>query len=407
MKTFFGLTATKDVLAAMAPAVVGKKLWGEISKKGLYAATALLASTAMLPLAGAAAQDAGYLEASPMAVRFPSPPESALRHTPTPLAQWNGSFVDQLSNTVTFTMVGTPPSSNTTTHVKVLIIPIKMTYGSSNGGPHTFDPNVDTVIASSATVTANIQASPLFHPTNFAPQGSSCAPLCANLGHRQYLDAFQRGNFWSTAGASYHVKFSPVVVEPEHTITVTPAEGSIIPNPFGGSSMVGTMNLGAFDAKLQTFLSGIAAVHPNVLPVFVTDNIYLTSGGCCVAGYHTTATINSAVQTYAYSTYVVSSTPVFAEDVSQLSAQLANWMDDPFVNNRVNCTAYSFLEVGDPTLAGANAANNYNSYPYALGGFTYNLQSLAYNSYFGAPAADSANSWYAIQDDISAVCPPQ
>ena len=377
--------------------------------KKRFAATALLASTAMLPLAGASAHDANYPDAKPMTVRFPSPPESALKHTPNPLVQWNGSFIDQLSNTVTFTMVGTPPSSNITTNVKVLIIPIKMVYGATNGSM-TFDPNVDTVASVPVrTVTANILASPLFNPTNFAPQRPPCAPGCVHLGNKQYVDAFQRGNFWSTVSThlSYNVKFSPVVLKPEHTINVSLAEGSVIANPFGGTSMVGTMKLADFDAELQTIMAAIAAVQPNVLPVFVTDNIYLTSGGCCIGGYHNTAVINSAVQTYVYSSYVVSSTPVFTLDVSQLSAQLANWMDDPFANNMVHCNSYSILEVGDPTLVGANAANDYNSYPYTLSGFTFNLQSLAYNSYFGAPVLDSANSWYAIQDDLNSFCAGQ
>jgi hypothetical protein len=373
--------------------------------KKRFATMALLPAAAMATFASASAGNGSYPDARPMVATYPDHTHLAPQYAPVPLAQWSGSYVDLKGNTVTFTMVGTDPSStNATTNVKVLIIPIKMVYGNTNGNM-TFDPNTHVVTGSALTVTQNTMASPLFQNDHFAPQHGACAPTCVHLGNKQYIDAFQRGNFWGnnvSTNTAYNVQFSPVVLKPEHTITVTAAQGKVMVNPFG-STNVGTMDINAFDARLQTIMAGIAAVNPHVLPVFVTYNIFLTSGsGCCVAGYHSATGAAPGGQTYVYSTYV-DDVGSFGQDVSALSAQLGNWMDDPFAINTVHCNQSSLMEVGDPLLN----TPNYGAYPYALGGFTYNLQSLVDITYFGAPVATSANGWYSIQDDASSFCAGQ
>jgi hypothetical protein len=372
--------------------------------KKRFATTALLATAALLTFTAASADDGTYPDARPVFGAYPVHTFAARKYPPIPLMQWSNSFVDLKGNTVTYTMVGTDPSStNVTTNVKVLIIPIKMVYGLNNGNM-IFDPNTHVVGGSSNTVTQNTMASPLFNNLHFAPQHGACAPTCVNLGNKQYIDAFQRGNFWGhnvSTHLGYNVKFSPVVLKPEHTITVTQAQGQVIVNPFGTTS-VGTMDVNAMDAQLQAIMSSIAAVNPHVLPVFVTYNIFLTSGGCCIAGYHSATGAAPGGQTYVYSTYV-DEVGSFGQDVSSLSGQLGNWIDDPFVSNTVYCNQYALMEVGDPLLN----TPNYGAWPYALGGFTYNLQSLVDIDYFGAPNAYAANGWYSFQDDAPTFCAGQ
>ncbi len=109
-----------------------------------------------------------------------------------------------------------------------------------------------------------------------------------------------------------------------------------------------------------------------------------------------------AGQTYAYATYV--DTPgAFSEDVSAFSHEIGEWMDDPFIDNVVNCKDNSIMEDGDPLENNAN----YGAYPYTVNGFTYNLQSLVFIGYFGAPPSTSVNSWLSFQNDEPAVCPGQ
>jgi hypothetical protein len=311
------------------------------------------------------------------------------------LTQWNGSFTDLTGRTVNYTMVGTDPSTtNVTTKTPVYIFPVKMVYGATNGN-HTFDPK--HVLSNGKTVMRNIIASPIFnHGVNFTQGGT-------NLGTTQYIDAFQRGNFWSTVAShsSYHVFLAAPVVLPEQTINVTPALGKVMKNPFG-SGIVGTYDINAFDAQLQIWMAAQVKITPGVLPLFITYDVFLTSGGCCIGGYHSANGAQPGGQTYAHATYV-DSPGSFSQDVSALSHEVGEWMDDPFVNNHVHCNDNSLMEDGDPLEGNAN----FGAFPYTLGGFTYNLQSLVFINYFGAPKTTPVHSWYAFQNDESHVCPGQ
>jgi hypothetical protein len=277
----------------------------------------------------------------------------------------------------------------------VVLIPVKMVYGSRNGNM-TFDPVAHT-LSNGRTVVQNTLDSPLFNAGIDFNQGGT------DLGNTQYIDAFQRGNFWSSvaANSSYHVLLGTPSVAAEQTITVTATQGKVINNPFG-SGKVGEMSINAFDSKLQTFMRNLTQINPGVLPIFLTYDIYLTSGGCCIGGYHSANGAQPTGQTYSYATYE-DSPGSFAQDVSALSHEVGEWLDDPFVDNRVNCTDNSILEVGDPL----EGEKNYGGYPYSLNNFTYNLQSLVFLGYFGAPRSTSANSWLSFQNDETHVCPGQ
>jgi hypothetical protein len=311
------------------------------------------------------------------------------------LPQWNGKFVDLTKRNITFTMVGKDATkSNKKTTVTTYIIPIKMVYGSKNGNM-TFDPMVDTT-PSGATVIGQVTASPLFNASIDYVQGG------VDLGTTQYIDAFQRGNFWSSVSnhPGYHVLLNATVL-PEQTINVTPAEGKVTSNIFT-PGFRGLMDINAFDAQLQTFISQLQQINPGVFPLFVTDNVFLTSGGCCIGGYHSANAAQPGGQTYGHATYI-NSAGSFAQDVSAMSHEIGEWMDDPFVDNNVNCQDNSILEVGDPL----EGRTNYGGFPYTVGNFTYNLQSLVYLGYFGAPASTSVNSWLSFQNDEASVCPGQ
>ncbi|MGB9072059.1 MAG: hypothetical protein WCC22_05270 [Terriglobales bacterium] len=345
------------------------------------------------------AQDKKYpdiLDAKPMFAAGPNHLELAPVNPKTTLTQWNGTFKDLTGKTINFTMVGTDPtSSNVTSTIPVLIIPVKMKYGPSNGN-HTFDPK-NTVLSNGKTVINNIIASPIFDPGEDFTQGGT------DLGTTQYIDAFQRGNFWSSVAtnSSYHVLLGKPKVLAEKSITVPVSLGSVVNNPFG-SGIVGTYDINAFDSHLQTWMVAIKKVNPGVLPIFITYDVFLTSGGCCIGGYHNANGAQPGGQTYSHATYV-DSPGSFSQDVSALSHEIGEWMDDPFVDNRVNCRDNSIMEDGDPLEGDAN----YGGFPYTLNGFTYNLQSLVFIGYFGAPKSTSVHSWLSFQNDESHVCPGQ
>ena len=365
-----------------------------------FAGSVIAASLVLACASIAFSQETKYPDiqnAKPMFTTLPNHMNLAPRAPAASLTQWNGSFKDLTNKTVTYTMVGTnPANTNVTTTTPVYIFPVKMVYGPANGN-HTFDPKTH-VLSNGKTVIKNIIASPIFNKGVNFTQGST------NLGTTQYIDAFQRGNFWSTvaANSSYHVLLGTPVVLPTQTVNVAPGLGSVINNPFG-SGIVGTYDIKAFDAQVQTWMAAQSKITPGVLPLFITYDIFLTSGGgCCIGGYHSANGAQPGGQTYSHATYV-DSPGSFSQDVSALSHEIGEWMDDPFVDNRVHCNDNSLMEDGDPLEGNAN----YGGFPYTLGGFTYNLQSLVFINYFGAPKTIPVHSWYAFQNDMSHVCPGQ
>ena len=356
-----------------------------------FAPLALLAVASLLALPAGAGTTA-----KPRFVTLPNHLSLAPHHPASTLTQWNGSFTDLTNKTINYTMVGTNPSTNNTaTTVQVMLVPIKMVYGRKNGR-RTFDP-VTQKVQNGQTVVQNTLNSPLFVAGIDFVQGGT------DLGTTQYIDAFQRGNFWSSVSTNtgYHVLLGTPTVLSEQTITVTAAQGKVISNPFG-SGVVGTMSINAFDSNLQTFMRNLTQINPGVLPLFITYDIYLTQGGCCIGGYHSANGAQPGGQTYSYATYVENVGPIYNKKKA-LSHELGEWLDDPFVDNHVNCTDNSILEVGDPLEGRAN----YGGFKYTLNGFTYNLQSLVFLGYFGAPRTTSVNSWLSFQNDEANVCPGQ
>jgi hypothetical protein len=364
---------------------------------------ALLVPLSVLPVAASAADQlpAGETDgAKPMFLALPQRPVPE-RATRTGLAaahlpQWNGGFTDLTGKHITYTMIGTnPATTNITTSIPVYMIPIKMVYGPANGNM-TFNPVVQKEV-NGLTVAQNLNTSPLFNASLDFVEGGT------NLGKVEYIDGFQRGNFWSSVetNTAYHTRLDHPVWLTTQTIVVPAADGKVIANPFV-SGKVGTMTVSSFDAQLQKFMKSFAQINPGVLPIFVTYDIYLTSGGCCIGGYHSAVGGQPGGQTYAYATYA--DPGAFAQDVGALSHELGEWMDDPFVDNVVNCSSdANVLEVGDPLEGDAN----YGDYAYAVGGFTYHLQSLVYLNYFGAPRNGPVHSWLSFQNDESEVCPGQ
>lgn len=290
----------------------------------------------------------------------------------TSLPTWNGSFVYS-GVTYRYNMVGTAPSTNATTTIKTFLVPIALKF--SNG--QTFSP--ETIQSNGKSAVANTVNSPIYQSNvDFVtPDGT-------DLGTTQYLDAFQRGNF-SKNGTTYHVLLGKPLVAPLQTITVPSNEGSV-QNPFGFPA--GTVNQPWFDSQLQALMKKFpTTVTSNTFPVFMVYNSYLTFFGCCIGGYHSSFAATTGQTAYAEFSYV--GVPgQFSQDVSALSHEVGEWMDDPLViNTNGNNVACGSLEVGDPE----EGFTNFGDFPYTVGGFTYNLQDLVFLEYFGAPKTTSVD----------------
>jgi hypothetical protein len=297
------------------------------------------------------------------------------------LLTWNGAL--QGSN-FPFVMVGTDPSkTNTASTVTVYIIPVNICI-TVNSTKTCFDPK--TKQSNGATAIANVQNSPIFQNQQYTQNGT-------NIGDTQYEDAVQRSNFWTDVmtNTDYHILLKPVFL-PEITADIPASDGQIGDGYFGINE-VALVNYFYVDAEINAAFAKLKQVNPSNLLMIMTYNTYLYQGniqqGCCIGGYHSA----SGAQTYGEFTYTTPNTgSSFSQDVSALSHELGEWIDDPLING-FNDTPCGALEVGDP-IEGESSPHLYGDYTYTLNGFTYHLQDLASMKYFGqTPDLVNNSNW--------------
>jgi hypothetical protein len=313
---------------------------------------------------------------------------------------WDYSVVSPLDGiTYVGSMIGRSPffRGSRTTNVSTFLVPliVKM----PDGG--VFDPTIadPTCLGASNNVPSTlVLQSPIFANASF-----SMGPTF--VGNTQYVDAYQRGNFWSTnvstTGDRYHTILSPLTTLAPFTVNIPVNQGATFPvfATFGsGCGNLGVMDNATFDSIIQsTVLPALASsgVGPTTFPIFLLYNVVQAApfnpnnpfGNCCILGYHG-ATGGAAVQTYSPSDF--DSTGVFTfggnttSNTSVLAHEVGEWMDDPLglnatplwgnIGQVVGCQGN--LENGDP-LSGT-------IFPPVLmpNGFTYDLQELAFFSWF-------------------------
>ncbi len=340
--------------------------------------------------ASALAQDAQEPTPRGQYVVMPAHLRTDVAPPPASLQSWNGSFTDSGTN-YSYNMVGAAPSTNSTATITTYIIPVKIVITARGGSKTTFDPA--HVLSNGNTVTTNTLDSPIFDSTTTYTQGG------VDVGTTQYIDAFQRANFWGTVSSNpnSHLLLSTTVLA-EQTLSPSRTYGKT-GSPFGFTA--GEVDISWFDSQLPGLITKLG-IQPNQFPIFLLYDTYLTQGGgCCIGGYHSSEGSVSNPQSYAEAGYV-DHTGVFSQDVSALSHEVGEWADDPLtVNFNGNNTPCGILEVGDPEEGDAN----YGGFPYVLHGFTYNLQDLVMLPYFGAPTSTSVNGWLSFQHNTSlSVC---
>jgi hypothetical protein len=326
------------------------------------------------------------------------------------------------------TMVGHDPFHNPgTDKIPTLVVPliirthtIATAYDSSTGtfstgaGDTTLDPMQadNTCLAAPNNIpVALVQQSPVFSPAHFVFGGT-------DVGTTQYIDAFQRANFWNVLGSKadrYHVLLDPVETVEPIVLDVPSNEGLALTDPnlfsaFGFSYCAPMLivDINWFDSHLVgTLLPKLqeAGVDPSTLPVFLTYNTVWASPvtelyTCCALGYHSITGYPIPTQTYAVVDW--DTTGFFSYSVSTLGAEVLShevgeWMNDPLVGNEIPpwgnvgqvvgfCSDY--LEVGDP-LTGTTipSVTMPNGYPYYL-------QELAFFSWFEGGQPTGVNGWY-------------
>jgi hypothetical protein len=219
------------------------------------------------------------------------------------------------------------------------------------------------------------------------PTGVVPGVLCAGAGgplsqddagnQLQLEDATMRAQFNQTGSSSYHLRLHPNVL-PAVTINVPSNQGVLLQS--GRGVIFADINISWWASKIQNLETSADPTH---LPIYLTDNVLLHIGkdvtNCCVIGFHGTKASgnrfgngksngNTKMQTFAWASWVQpgiyarpdGGTDWALQDIHALSHEIAEWGDDPFVDNLVEpwltptapqygCT--DILETGDPVVA--------------------------------------------------------
>ncbi len=286
---------------------------------------------------------------------------------------FSGSF--ELKGTAyPFTIVGAKPQLNTTTEVPVQIIPISLFFEEfvdENGAPIVLDPGA---------IVPRVQASPNFHDAQYA------------TGTTQFADAVQRAQFNATAGKDWHTLLgAPQIMKPLR-IAVPRGDAKVYRNPSTGV-VYAIVDTDFFLSQLNTMIQ-MANLSPDALAIALTSNVFLAPQKdikkCCVLGFHTSFDVGEMaqvkfVQTFIWASWVEQGIlgPGLA-DVTPMSHEISEWMNNPFGNNAVpawqvpNSTGcQSNLETGDPLALMPNAG-----YPVVIDGFTFHPQNQVLMQWF-------------------------
>ncbi len=334
-------------------------------------------------------------------------------------------------------MVGTNPfTDKETSRIPVVIVPMIVTTHTIATGltaSGTFSPTVngavtqDSGAAQSTCLTAPnnvpstlIDQSPIFQKAPFTFGGTY-------MGDTQYIDALQRAEFYGAMGNdpdNYHVLFSPVRIIAPVKVDVPANEGLATDVPgdaastiFGTCGTVQFLDINWFDSYINgTILPQLAkqGIGPGTIPIFFLYNTNLASpvtdiNTCCVLGYHSFAGEPTPSQLYAVAETDVSGLfPIGIENTAVLSHELGELVNDPYGDNEVPPWGHTGqvagcqenLEVGDPLTGTPMPAVT------MANGYTYQLQELAFFSWFYGGQSLGVNGWYSSNGSFTSDAGP-
>ena len=295
------------------------------------------------------------------------------------VAHWWGATTDPTDGiTYGYNMVGADPDncsgSACSTTVVVDIVPVNVSVG---GLEFNGSDVVNATLASPQFSLNDYGSTPAATNAGFA-RGAGGA---LSQGLLQLQDATMRSQFNQTGSSAYHLILNPVVHDPV-TLTVPRPAGVLLQS--GRGVIFGDVSVQWWATQLQKLNGSLQYVDPTHLVLYLTHDVLLFSGtnplNCCIIGFHGAALVpgndigsvhgqgNQPVQTYAWASYV--SAGIYArpnggvywalQDIHAVSHEIAEWADDPFINNTVQpwltptapqygCTGW--LETGDPVVA--------------------------------------------------------
>jgi len=307
----------------------------------------------------------------------PQPSTSTLTHF------FRTAFNPLDATTFGFNMVGQDPALQRSTTITVDVTPLNVTVGGRVfNGTDILQPTLNSPLFISNDYTS---AQFVSDPTVASGHGPGGALSPGNTSN-QLEDATMRSQF-NEQGTGYHLLLNPVV-HPAITIDVPDPQGTLIQTARG--VVAGDVDATWWSTRIQNLNNSLSYADPTHLQLYLTDNTMLFTGdnplACCIIGFHGASEVvghglgsthgngNQPIQTFAWASYV---TPGFfnpkrawtLQDIDPLSHEIAEWGDDPFINNFVqpwtspaiapNCS--NILETGDPVV-GTGFAKETNTF---------------------------------------------
>jgi len=282
-----------------------------------------------------------------------------------------------------FTMVGSAPERAGTTRIDTQLIPISMFFEGfvdKQGNPIILD------------------VSPLIGPLRNSP---SFRRATYRSGFTQFGDAVQRAEFFHVMDLDWHTLINEPRPLPAVTLDVPKGAATLFRSRSNGQ-IFAVVDISFFISQLNTIIQ-LEHLEVDALPVALTNNVFLAPGAnvkkCCILGFHTAFDAGARgdkqlVQTFAWASWI--GTGIFGgnvADVTPLSHEIVEWMNDPFGNNSVPPWQYpngaggceDTLETGDPLEVFANSA-----VPVIIDGVTYHPQTEALLQWFQRSASSNA-----------------
>ena len=277
--------------------------------------------------------------------------------------------------TFPFTLVGSTPQSGGTTEIPTQLISVSLMlegFINQDGQP---------IILGGDSVIERLQNSPNFRNATY------------QTGFTQFADAVQRAQFFHIMAQDWHTLLKPPEVVREVTIDVPRGMARVYRSRATGT-IYALVDTAFFISHLNTMVQ-MADLHPDSLALIVTSNVFLAPNvevkKCCVLGFHTAFDAGQIgdrrqIQTLVWASWIdpgILGTSV--ADVTPLSHEISEWMNNPFGVNQVppwqspaapgGCQ--NNLETADPLATLPNAG-----YPVTIDGFTYHPQSQVLFSWF-------------------------
>lgn len=295
---------------------------------------------------------------------------ASLAHV-TSVPNFQGSFSSR-GKTWPFTMIGSAPSGGASTALPAKIVPVSLRL--QNADLVTF-----TTVSVAGFITPTLN-SPNFRTASYT-SGSSI----------QFADAIQRAEFFHAMKSTWHTRLQPVsalqlftLTVPRFTTITLNGKKTQVRTYFTSKSTDGHTVVFLLDQYFNQQIFNLAVKEinagrftTNAMNIALFPNTFLYSvnssggmGNCCTLGFHTFLTDNGTPTesrwVFAFASWI--SPGSFGGglvDVSALSHEISEAVDDPFVNNLVPAwqfpnepgTCQDSLETGDPVEVLANAVS--------------------------------------------------